>query len=144
LLFLLYLFSFILYFIDIYILAKNILSKKNITGNFEWTGPKLDDNVNEILRYNCSNVTLIYCPRLLKWTCPSFSFDKTIRGWVVKVIDFKALVPLCCGFKSLQGLWIFSCEEALQLAYETSVVLLRCPFVPEIMHGTAPEVFLHQ
>jgi hypothetical protein len=24
------------------------------------------------------------------------------------------------------------------------VVLLRCPFVPEIMHGRAPEVFLHQ
>jgi hypothetical protein len=26
----------------------------------------------------------------------------------------------------------------------TSVVLLRCPFVPEIMHRRAPEVFLHQ
>jgi hypothetical protein len=25
-----------------------------------------------------------------------------------------------------------------------SVVLLRYPFVPEIMHGRAPEVFLHQ
>jgi hypothetical protein len=25
-----------------------------------------------------------------------------------------------------------------------SVVLLRCPFVLEIMHGRAPEVFLHQ
>jgi hypothetical protein len=24
------------------------------------------------------------------------------------------------------------------------VVLLGCPFVPEIMHGRAPEVFLHQ
>jgi hypothetical protein len=24
------------------------------------------------------------------------------------------------------------------------VVLLRYPFVPEIMHGRAPEVFLHQ
>jgi hypothetical protein len=24
------------------------------------------------------------------------------------------------------------------------VVLLRCPFVPEIIHGGAPEVFLHQ
>jgi hypothetical protein len=34
----------------------------------------------------------------------------------------------------------FSCEEAIQLAYGTSVVLLRCPFVPEIMHGRAPEV----
>jgi hypothetical protein len=25
-----------------------------------------------------------------------------------------------------------------------SVVLLRCPFVPEIMHGMAHKVFLHQ
>jgi hypothetical protein len=24
------------------------------------------------------------------------------------------------------------------------VVLLRCPFVPEIMQGRAPQVFLHQ
>jgi hypothetical protein len=30
---------------------------------------------------------------------------------------------------------ILSCEEAIQLAYGTSVFLLRCPFVPEIMHG---------
>jgi hypothetical protein len=34
--------------------------------------------------------------------------------------------------------------QAIQLAYGTSVVLLRYPFVPEIMHGRAPEVFLHQ
>jgi hypothetical protein len=27
---------------------------------------------------------------------------------------------------------------------ETSVVLLMCPFLPEIMHRRAPEVFLHQ
>jgi hypothetical protein len=39
---------------------------------------------------------------------------------------------------------ILSCEEDIQLAYGMSVVLLRCPFVPEIMHGWAPEVFLHQ
>jgi hypothetical protein len=32
----------------------------------------------------------------------------------------------------------------IQLANGMSVVLLRCPFVPEIMHGRAPEVFLHQ
>jgi hypothetical protein len=63
---------------------------------------------------------------------------------VVKIVDFKPLAPHRCGFESGQGVWIFSCEEAIQLAYETSVVLLRCPFVPEIMHGGAPEVFLHQ
>jgi hypothetical protein len=63
---------------------------------------------------------------------------------VVKVVDFKALALYRCGFESRQGLWIISCEEAIQLAYVTSVVLLRCLFVPEIMHGRAPEVFLHK
>jgi hypothetical protein len=63
---------------------------------------------------------------------------------VVKVVDFKPLAPYRCGFDSRQGLWILSCEEAIQLAYP-SVVLLRCPFMPEIIHGRAPaEVFLHQ
>jgi hypothetical protein len=57
------------------------------------------------------------------------------RGVVVKVVDFKPLAPHRCGFESRQGLWILSCEEAIQLAYGTSVVLLRCLFVPEIMHG---------
>jgi hypothetical protein len=66
-----------------------------------------------------------------------------VRGRDVKVVDFKPLAPHRCGFESRQGLWILSCVEAIQLAYGTSVVLLRCPFVPEIMHGRAPEVFLH-
>jgi hypothetical protein len=66
------------------------------------------------------------------------------HGRVVMVVDFKPLAPHRCGFESQQGLWILSCEEAIQLAYGTLVVLLRCPFVPEIMHGRAPEVFLHQ
>jgi hypothetical protein len=63
---------------------------------------------------------------------------------VAKVVDFKPFAPHSCGFESQQGLWILSCEEAIQLAYRTLVVLLRCPFVPEIMHGRAPELFLHQ
>jgi hypothetical protein len=67
-----------------------------------------------------------------------------VRGRVVKVVDFKPLVPHRCGFESRQGLWILSCEEASRLAYGTSVVLLRCLFVPEIMHGRATEVFLNQ
>jgi hypothetical protein len=61
--------------------------------------------------------------------------------------DFAVFITIfvhLCGFKSRQGLWILSCEEAIQLAYGTSVVLLRCPFVSEIIHGRAPEVFLHQ
>jgi hypothetical protein len=67
-----------------------------------------------------------------------------VRDRVVKVVDFKPLAPHRCGFESRQGLWILSCEEAIQLAYGTSVVLLRCPFVPEIMHGSAHEVFFYE
>jgi hypothetical protein len=62
---------------------------------------------------------------------------------VVKVVDFKPLAPHRCVFESIQGLWILSCEEAIQLAYGRSVVLLGYQFVLEIMHGRAPEVFLH-
>jgi hypothetical protein len=39
---------------------------------------------------------------------------------------------------------ILSGEEAIQPAYGTSVVLLSFRFVSEIMHGRAPEVFLHE
>jgi hypothetical protein len=42
--------------------------------------------------------------------------------------------PQCCGFKSRQRLWILSCEEAIQVAYGMSVVLLRPLFMPEIRH----------
>ena len=37
-----------------------------------------------------------------------------------------------------------SCEEAIQLACGRSVVLPRCPPVPEIMYGGTSGVFLHQ
>jgi hypothetical protein len=67
-----------------------------------------------------------------------------VRGRMVKIVDFKQLAPHRCGFESRKGLWILSCEEALPLAYGTSMVLLRWPFVPLIMHRRAPEVFLHQ
>jgi hypothetical protein len=64
---------------------------------------------------------------------------------VVKVVYFNQLAPHRCGFETGQGLWILSCEEAIQLAYGTSMVLLGCLFnVPEIMHGRAPEVLFHQ
>ena len=36
----------------------------------------------------------------------------------------------------------FSYEEATQLAYRMSNVLLRCPLMPKIIHRGAPEVFL--
>jgi hypothetical protein len=63
---------------------------------------------------------------------------------VVKVVFFKPLAPHCCGFESRQGLKILLCEETIQLAYGMSVVLLRFLFVPELMYGRAPEVFLNQ
>jgi hypothetical protein len=67
-----------------------------------------------------------------------------VRGRVVKVVNFKPLNHKRLGLESRQGLWILSCEEAIQLAYGTLVVLLRCPFVSEIIHGRTSEVFLHQ
>jgi hypothetical protein len=63
---------------------------------------------------------------------------------VVKVVYFKPLAPHRCGFESLHELSILSCEEAIKLAYGTSVVLLRYPFMPELMLGRAPEIFLRQ
>jgi hypothetical protein len=64
---------------------------------------------------------------------------------VAKVVDFKPLAPHRCGFDSRQGILILSCEKAILLAYGTSVGgSRRCPFLLEIMHGRAPEVFLHQ
>jgi hypothetical protein len=63
-----------------------------------------------------------------------------IFAWVVKMVDFRP--PL--WFVSDKELWIFSCEEAIQLVYEPSVVLPRRQFVPEIMHGRVPKVFLYQ
>jgi hypothetical protein len=65
--------------------------------------------------------------------------SRALRGRVVKVVDFKQLAPHRYWFESRQGLLILSCEEAIPLAYETSMVLLRSPFVTEIMHGRAPE-----
>jgi hypothetical protein len=35
-------------------------------------------------------------------------------------------------------------DEAIQLAYGTPVVLLKFQFMPEKMHGGAPDVYLNQ
>jgi hypothetical protein len=48
-------------------------------------------------------------------------------------IDFKPLAPHCLGLESRQRLLILSCEEAIQLAYGTSVILPRCPLMSEII-----------
>ena len=69
-----------------------------------------------------------------------------VRGRVVIVVDLVSIALHRCGFASRQGLWILSYEEVFMLANRTSVVLLRCPFMPlvlEIIHGGA-HVFFHQ
>ena len=60
---------------------------------------------------------------------------KAVRVRVVKVFDFESLANHLCGFKSRHGIRILSCQEAIQLAYGTSVLLLRCPLVPGIIQG---------
>ena len=65
-----------------------------------------------------------------------------VCGQVVRVVDLESLAPYICGIKSRQGLWILSCEESIQPAYRTLVVILRCPLVPEITHKGTPEVSL--
>jgi hypothetical protein len=67
----------------------------------------------------------------------------SVAEWL-RLLTSNHLPLTAVGSNPDRGLWILSCEEAIQLAYRTSVVLLRCPFVPEIIHGRAPEVFLHQ
>jgi hypothetical protein len=63
---------------------------------------------------------------------------------VVNVVDFKPLADHRYGVESRHGLRVLSCEKAIQLANGTTVVLLRCPFVREIIPGRASEVFLLQ
>jgi hypothetical protein len=74
---------------------------------------------------------------------PVITSKRGVRGRVVKVVDFEPLASHRCGFKSRQVLWLLSCGEAIKLAYGSSVVLLRCPFMPEVMHERASEVFIN-
>ena len=70
----------------------------------------------------------------------SMKLSRGVYGRAVSVIVLESLSPHRFGFESHQGHWIISCEETIQLAYGTTVVLFRCPLIPEIMHGEAPEV----
>jgi hypothetical protein len=71
----------------------------------------------------------------------STCFSVKLIMWRILIVLI-VLAPHRCGFDS--QLWILSCEESVHRTYGTSMVLLRCPFVSEIMHGMVPEVFLHQ
>jgi hypothetical protein len=49
----------------------------------------------------------------------------TVAKWFRLLISI--YLPLCCGFKSCQGLCIFSCEEVIQLVNITLYFLFKCP-----------------
>ena len=49
-----------------------------------------------------------------------------LRSREVRDVVKEPLVSHSCGFKSLPGVWILSCEEDSKLANRTSVVLLMC------------------
>ena len=53
-----------------------------------------------------------------------------ICGRVVRVVDLESFAPYRFGFESHQVLWIRTCEETIQLAHGTFVVLLRFPLMP--------------
>ena len=71
------------------------------------------------------------------------SVSVILKNWnvfdtVVRVIDLESFDHCHFGIKFRQGLWILSCEEAINLVNRMFVVLLGCPLVPEIMHKGAP------
>jgi hypothetical protein len=89
---------------------------------------------------NCFICIIIYIHIFLQLWC---THSWGLRGRVVKVADLRSQVPHRCRFDPHSGRNL-SCEEAIQLAYRRSVVLPRCPLVPEIIPEGAPGVFLHQ
>jgi hypothetical protein len=66
-------------------------------------------------------------------------FDEIIRARVVKeVVNFRSLASHRFDFEFHRNFWILSCEEVIQLAYGMLVVILRYPFLLEILFGKAP------
>jgi hypothetical protein len=62
---------------------------------------------------------------------------------VINRTYFKPLESHRCEFEFGKALRILSFEEAIQLAYGTSVVLLRCLCLPDLIHrGLPPPVKL--
>ena len=61
----------------------------------------------------------------------NIEFSDQVSFWsgTSKVLARKKVMTI--GFESHQGFWILSCDEAIQLAYWTMLVLLRCLLVPE-------------
>ena len=72
----------------------------------------------------------------------SNEFNDLLSG--VTAVDLESLAYHRYGLNPARGLWSLSCEEVIQLAYGTSLVLHNFLLVPERMHRGAPEVFPHQ
>jgi hypothetical protein len=100
------------------------------------------DNSGDFPGWLCDEVmNLIYCVR----ACPgSVVVDMHVFTRFIGhniATQLSKITPDRYRFVSDHGLWILSYEEGIQLACETPVVLFRCWFQPDIMHGGAPEVF---
>jgi hypothetical protein len=61
-----------------------------------------------------------------------------------RLLTSNHLALTAVGLNPNRDFGFFSCEEAIQIAYRTSAVLLKFPLVSEIMHRRAPEVFVNQ
>ena len=59
-----------------------------------------------------------------------------IRDRQVRSLSSKNLPLIAVGSNPVWGFGFFPCEEAIQLIYGTSVVLLIC--LPDIMHKVSP------
>ena len=75
-------------------------------------------------------------------------FVESVLFWhYLKKIQYQQLRNFCSSHLCVwitPGLCILLCEESVQLAWGISVVLLFYMLALEIIHGGAPEVFLHR
>jgi hypothetical protein len=74
-----------------------------------------------LFEQNVQHATNIWSkPTLILVICHvSYPFT-LLKNYRTSMHSFKPLAPHRCGFESRQGLWILSCEEAIQQAYGTS------------------------
>jgi hypothetical protein len=84
----------------------------------------------------------------LTWNHTPYQILHTFsRAKVVKFFYIEPLVSYHCAIESCQSLWLLSCEEAIQTAYERSMALLRfylnTYFKPETLNrGGMPQFVL--
>jgi hypothetical protein len=66
------------------------------------------------IQRTCNDYNKNWSKTTLDWISTKI---RSVRGRVVKVVDLKLFAYLRCGFECRQGLWVISCEEAIQLSY---------------------------